>query len=165
MQFIFYIIEKNKIYLFNTVLLNLLSLETPPRITKPHLDGSTWLSRACKHRFLFRTVGWSDSTSWKANSDKGSDCSRSRVSGCWRLGRRCSFAVCGGGVVPGGCVLRGKVLGGEACLPGLKKGTAHMVHTRLEEETIATHTSTNVHARSGCTPPACPLLLPSHRPR
>lgn len=47
-QFIFYIIEKKKIYLFKTVLLSILSLETLPLIAKPHLCSPTWISCAYK---------------------------------------------------------------------------------------------------------------------
>lgn len=61
--FIFYIIKKRKIYLFKTVPSNLLSLESLPLIARPHLSGSTWISCAYKHGFVFHVVGWTDSPS------------------------------------------------------------------------------------------------------
>ena len=98
--------------------MNLLSLETLPLITKPHLDGSTWSPVPINTDFCSMLLAQLTHHLKSKQIDKGLDCSRSRVSGCWRLGRRCSLSLPFFFCCPGGCVLnRGKVLGGETILP------------------------------------------------
>lgn len=70
-----------------------MSLETLLLITKPHLDGSTWSPVPINTDFCSMLLAQLTHHLKSKQIDKGLDCSRSRVSGCWRLGRRCSLSL------------------------------------------------------------------------
>lgn len=88
--------RKKKIYLFKTVPSNLLFRETLPLIAKPPPPPGQLQPGAPvpvnSDFFSMLLAGLTHHLKSK-QTDKGLDCSRSRVSGCWELGRRCSFSL------------------------------------------------------------------------